>query len=201
MDIRPIRSLTGEVYHHEVFLDDVRVPADLMLGPEGEGFQALLNGLDADRFWGRFYKAPALQRVLRQLVEHANTTRAGGGPLARDPGVRRRLAAMAAELAALRLLFYRAGCLIRDGVPLTYETAMAKVYADETGQKLARLGMDLLGLWGPLRDGSPGAKLGGRISHAYLTSLGHTIAGGTAEVLRTTIAVRGLGLPAEPRAR
>jgi len=108
---------------------------------------------------------------------------------------------MAAELAALRLVFYRAGCLIRDGAPLTYETAMAKVYADETGQKLARLGMDLLGPWGPLREGSPGAKLGGGISHAYLTSLGHTIAGGTAEVLRTTIAVRGLGLPAEPRAR
>jgi len=201
MDIRPIRSLTGEVYHHEVFLDDVRVSADLMLGPEGNGFQALLNGLDADRFWGRFYKAPALQRVLQQLVEYANTTRVGGVPLARDPGVRRRLAAMAAELAALRLVFYRAGCLIRDGAPLTYETAMAKVYADETGQKLARLGMDLLGPWGPLREGSPGAKLGGRISHAYLTSLGHTIAGGTAEVLRTTIAVRGLGLPAEPRAR
>src|SRR5438034_955210 len=124
MDIRPIRSLTGEIYHHEVFLDEVRVPADLMLGPPGQGFIALLNGLDSDRFWGRFYKAPALQRVLRQLVEHANTTRAGDGPLARDPGVRRRLAAMAAELAALRLLFYRAGCLIRDGVPLTYETAM-----------------------------------------------------------------------------
>src|SRR6266516_1014419 len=41
MDIRPIRSLTGGVYHYEVFLDDVRVPADLRLGPEGEGFQAL----------------------------------------------------------------------------------------------------------------------------------------------------------------
>src|SRR5262249_40000655 len=67
MDIRPIRSMTGEVYHHEVFMDDVRVPADLMLGAPGEGFQALLNGLDADRFWGRFYKAPALARVLRQL--------------------------------------------------------------------------------------------------------------------------------------
>src|SRR5439155_59740 len=56
MDIRPIRSLTGGVYHYEVFLDDVRVPAELRLGPEGEGFQALLNGLDSDRFWGRFYK-------------------------------------------------------------------------------------------------------------------------------------------------
>jgi 3-oxocholest-4-en-26-oyl-CoA dehydrogenase alpha subunit len=200
MDIRPIRSLTGEVYHHEVFLDDVRAPADLMLGPEGDGFQALLNGLDADRFWGRFYKAPALERVLRQLVDYANTAVVAGAPLARDAVVRRRLAAMATEIAALRLIFYRTGCLLRDGVPLTYETAMAKVYADETGQKLARLGMDLLGVWGPLREGSRWARLGGQISHLYLTTLGHTIAGGTAEVLRTSVAVRGLGLAAEPRA-
>jgi hypothetical protein len=199
MDIRPIRSMTGEVYHHEVFLDDVRVSADLMLGPPGEGFQALLNGLDADRFWGRFYKSPSLTRVLRQLVDYANTTEVGGAPLAHDPYVRRRLAALAADIAALRLIFYRAGCLIRDGAPLTYETAMAKVYADETGQKLARLGMDLLGVWGPLRQGSRWAKLNGQISHLYQTTLGHTIAGGTAEVLRTTVAVRGLGLTAEPK--
>src|SRR5437667_4550561 len=194
MDIRPIRSLTGGVYHYEVFLDDVRVPAELRLGPEGEGFQALLNGLDSDRFWGRFYKAPALERVLRRLVDHANTTGAG-----RDAVLRRQLAAMATEIAALRLLFLRAACLLRDGAPITYETAVAKVYADETGQKLARLGMDLLGSWAPLRAGSREARLDGEISHAYLTSLGHTIAGGTAEVLRTTVAVRGLGLPAEPR--
>src|SRR2546421_1761998 len=196
MEIRRITSLTGEIYHYEVFLDEVRVPEALRLGAEGEGFVALLNGLDSDRFWGRFYKAPALERVLRRLVEHANTTRVDGVPLARDPGVRRRLAAMATELAALRVLFYRAACLLRDGAPVTYETAVAKVLADETGQKLARLGMDLLGLWGPLRAGSREAKLDGEISHAYLTSLGHTIAGGTAEVLRTTVATRGLGLPA-----
>jgi alkylation response protein AidB-like acyl-CoA dehydrogenase len=199
MDVRPIRSLTGEIYHYEVFLDDVRVPADLMLGAEGEGFQALLNGLDSDRFWGRYYKAPALDRVLRQLVEYANTTMAGGAPLARDPVVRRRLAGMAADIAALRTLFYRAACLLRDGATITYETAVAKVMADELGQKLAQLGMDLLGPWGPLREGSRHARLGGQISHDYLTSLGHTIAGGTAEVLRTTIAVRGLGLPADKR--
>ena len=195
MDIRPITSLTGGVYHYEVFLDEVRVPEGVRLGPEGEGFVALLNGLDSDRFWGRFYKAPALERVLRRLVDYANTTRVDGVPLARDPSVRRRLAAMASELAAMRWLFYRAGCMIRDGVPITYETAVAKNLADETGQKLARLGMDLLGPWGPLRAGSPEAKLDGEISHAYLTSLGHTIAGGTAEILRTTIATRGLGLP------
>jgi alkylation response protein AidB-like acyl-CoA dehydrogenase len=195
MDIRPIRSLTGEVYHYEVFLDDVRVPADLMLGPEGEGFVALLNGLDSDRFWGRFYKAPALERVLRQLVDHANTTSVDGRPLAANPVVRRQLAHMATEIAALRLMFYRAACLLRDGESLTYETAVAKVMADETGQRFAQLGMDLLGLRGRLREGSPGAPLGGKMSDLYLTSLGHTIAGGTAEILRTTVATRGLGLP------
>jgi alkylation response protein AidB-like acyl-CoA dehydrogenase len=199
MDIRPIRSLTGEVYHYEVFLDEVRVPADLMLGPEGEGFQALLNGLDSDRFWGRYYKAPALERVLGQLVDYANTTTVNGAPLARDPVARRRLASLATEIAALRALFYRAACRLRDGAPITYETAVAKVMADELGQKLARLGMDLLGPWGPLRAGSRRARLDGRIAHEYLTSLGHTIAGGTAEILRTTIAVRGLGLPADKR--
>jgi alkylation response protein AidB-like acyl-CoA dehydrogenase len=106
---------------------------------------------------------------------------------------------MATEIAALRMLFYRAACLLRDRAPVTYETAVAKVMADELGQKLARLGMDLLGPWGPLREGSPHARLGGQVSHDYLTSLGHTIAGGTAEVLRTTIATRGLGLPADKR--
>src|SRR5947207_6498267 len=195
MDIRPIKSLTGEIYHYEVFLDDVRVPEALRLGLEGEGFVALLNGLDSDRFWGRFYKAPALQRVLKRLVDHANTTMVDGVPLARDPFVRPRLAGFPTHIAALRWLFYRAACMLRDGAAITYETAVAKVLADETGQKLARVGMDLLGPWAPLRAGSPEAKLDGEIAHAYLTSLGHTIAGGTAEILRTTVATRGLGLP------
>src|SRR5437762_4680146 len=133
MDVRPIRSLTGDVYHYEVFLDDVRVPGDFRLGPEGEGFVALLNGLDSDRLWGRFYKAPAMERVLHQLVEYANTTTVRGAPLARDPLVRRRLAGAAVDVAALRTLLYRLACLLRDGPPITYETALAKVLADETG--------------------------------------------------------------------
>src|SRR5207244_9228497 len=107
-----------------------------------------------------------LRRVLGQLVQYANTTTRGGAPLARDPLVRRRLAAMATELAALRLLFYRAACLMRDGWEITYETAVAKIYADETGQKLARLGMDLLGPWGPRRRASRQARLGRELSHA-----------------------------------
>lgn len=199
MDVRPIRSLTGEVYHYEVFLDGVRVPHEHLLGREGEGFTQLLRGLDTDRFWGRFYKAPFLRRVLGLLVEHANTTERDGAPLARDPSVRRRLAAAAIEIAALRALFLRAGWLIRTGRPATAESAVAKVMADELGQRVMALGMDLLGQRGPLRRDSPGAKLAGLVEHQYLASMGHTIAGGTSEILRGTIATRGLGLPAEPR--
>ena len=130
---------------------------------------------------GRTWPNPAVGAVIVKdgVIVGRGWTQPGGRPHA--------------EIEALRLLFYRAGCFIRDGTPLSYETAMAKVYADETGQKLARLGMDLLGVWGPLRAGSRWAKLGGQISHLYQTTLGHTIAGGTAEVLRNTVAVRGLG--------
>ncbi|MGH7333572.1 MAG: acyl-CoA dehydrogenase family protein [Candidatus Rokuibacteriota bacterium] len=195
LDIRPIRSLTGEVYHYEVFLDEVRVPTEFRLGREGEGFVQLLKGLDTDRFWGRFYKAPALTRLLRALVEYANTTRRRGTLLARDPGLRRALAALATEIEALRLLFYRIGWMIQEGQAVRYESAMAKVMADELGQKVAAFALDLLGPHGALRAESRQAPLGGEVQHAYLTSLGHTIAGGTSEILRSTVATRGLGLP------
>lgn len=197
LDIRPIRSLTGEVYHYEVFLDEVRVPADRMLGREGEGFQALLAGLDTDRFWGRFYKAPALTRLLKMLVEYANATPRHGAPLSRDAGVRRGLASLASEIAALRLLFYRVGAMIETRETVRHESALAKVMADELGQKVAAFAMDLLGPYALLTESARWAPLRGAVQHAYLTSLGHTIAGGTSEVLRTTVATRGLGLPSE----
>jgi pimeloyl-CoA dehydrogenase len=61
--------------------------------------------------------------------------------------------------------------------------------------------MELLGLYGPLKPDSRWAKLHGKMQHVYQTSLGHTIAGGTSEVLRTTVATRGLGLPREAKGR
>lgn len=197
MDIRPIRNMTGKVYHYEVFLDGVRVPADHLLGRENEGFAQLLKGLDTDRFWGRFYKPPWMRRILAELVEYANATAVRGAPLGRDPVIRRRLAEIATDIAALRLYFYRIGWMIERGVPVTAESPLAKVMVDETGQKLMALGMEMLGVYGPLGEGSRWAKLGGRIQHHYQTSLGQTIAGGTSEILRTTVATRGLGLPAD----
>lgn len=199
MEIRPIVSLTGGVYHYEVFLDEVRVPGDFLLGTEHQGFRELLQSLDTDRFWGRFYKAPALRRVLDQLVRHANATSRGGAPLSRDAYVRRTLAELATDIEALRLYFYRIGWMLAEQVPTRYETALGKVFADETGQRVGAFGLELLGPHAALAPDSPWAPLGGAIQHFYLTTMGHTIAGGTSEVLRTTVATRGLELPRDGR--
>src|SRR5882672_7153229 len=164
MDVRPIKSLTGRVYHYEIFMDGVRVPRDWVLGKPGEGFAQLLKGLDTDRFWGRFYKAPFLRRILGLLVEYVN------GAMPGDAVARGRLA--------------------------TGEVSAAKVMADELGQRVLSMGMELLGPFAVLRAGSRWARLRGEIEHQYQTSWGHTLAGGTSEIQRTTIAVRALGWPA-----
>jgi len=195
MDVRPIRSLTGQVYHYEIFMDGVRVPREYIMGQPGEGFSQLLRGLDTDRFWGRFYKAPFLRRILGLLVEHVRAERPG------DSLARHRLAQAAAEIAALRALFHRAAWLIARGEVATGPVSAAKVMADELGQRVLSLGMELLGPYAALRAGSPEARLRGEIEHQYQTAWGHALAGGTSEIQRTTIAVRALGLPAEPRGR
>ena len=111
--------------------------------------------------------------------------------------MRRGLAALAAEIEALRLFFHRVGWMIQQGETLRHESALAKVMADELGQKVAAFATDLLGPFAPLTEPSRWAPLRGLVQHAYLTSLGHTIAGGTSEILKTTAATRGLGLPSE----
>src|SRR5437773_2128223 len=90
----------------------------------------------------------------------------------RAPAARR--AGVAAEVEALRLLFYRVGSLMQAGEMIGHESAMAKVMADELGQKLALFANDLLGPFASLSGSSPWTPLDGAVPHAYLTSLGHT---------------------------
>ena len=135
-------------------------PPTCCSGAEGEGFVALLNGLDTDRFWGRFYKAPALKRVLGGLVRvrerHARATARRSRAIA---VVRRRLAAFAAELAALRLLFYRVGCMLERRRAVTYEAARREgAGATRRARSSRAFGLDLLG---PLRARSAPLAVGG----------------------------------------
>lgn len=195
VDVRPILNLAGDHYHNEVFYDSVRVSKDSILGQKNQGFYQLLKGLEADRFWGRFVKPAYCRRTLEELVEYARTTRRGGRPLSQNETLRQKMAQTAADIEVCRTLFYRTGWMMEEGLDLTYEASLGKVFADEMGQRLYQLGMEVLGLYGPLREDSKWARLRGEIQHLYQVSLGQTIAGGTSEIIRNTVARIGLGLP------
>lgn len=193
LTLRPIVSMTGEVYHYEAILDDVRIPAWQIMGPENEGFRELLRGLDRDRFWGRFHKPPGMLRKLALLEDYARITRRNGRPIIEEPGIGRRLAELRAETEATRLLFYRFGWQLDHGIPTPYESALYKTLADELGQRVANFAVDVLESDVLIHRGE--GHLTTEMRQLYLTSVGQTIAGGTSEVLRTTVATRGLGLP------
>ena len=72
---------------------------------------------------------------------------------------------------------------------------MGKAFGTELQQDVARVGMQVLGLYGQLEPGSKYAALQGRIERSYMISVSATIAAGTSEIQRNIIATRGLGLP------
>jgi len=192
LTLRPILAMTGEVYHYEAFLDDVRVPEWSVLGSEGEGFRELLRGLDRDRFWGRFTKPANLLTKLDQLDAHARSHRRDGRTIIEDSGIARRLVELRAEAAATRLLFHKLGWQLSNDLPVPYESALYKTMADELGQRVANLAADVLEQDTLIR--REPHRFETEMHHLYLSSPGQTIAGGTSEVLRTTVATRGLGL-------
>jgi len=192
LTLRPILAMTGEVYHYEAFLDDVRVPAWNVLGSEGEGFRELLRGLDRDRFWGRFTKPANLLTKLDSIEQYARSNRSDGRPIIEDSGLARRLVELRAEAAATRLLFHKLGWQLSNDQPVPYESALYKTMADELGQRVANLAADVLEQNTLIR--REPHEFETEMHHLYLSSPGQTIAGGTSEVLRSTVATRGLGL-------
>lgn len=192
--VRPLISMTGLHHINDVFFDDVRVSKDSLLGEKNRGWYMAVTTLDFERF-SISATAGYARRSLDELVEYAKGARKNGEVLAKDPSVRQRLAEMAVETEILRLLNYRVLWMHTQKVIPNYEASMAKLYSSELTQRLADTGMQIVGLYGQLASGSKWVPLGGEISGAYLNSVSATIQGGTTEIQRSIIAMRGLGLP------
>ena len=100
------------------------------------------------------------------------------------------------EASVAKLLSYRVVTMQARGEIPNYEASMTKLYASELGQRIAALGMHMLGLGGQLLERrGPHARMGGRMGTGYVAAVSSTIAGGTSEIQRNIIAGRGLGLP------
>jgi len=190
--VRPMVTLAGW-QTNEVYYDDVKVPKNNLVGEKNKGFYYLMAALDYERM----FPSGGYRRLFEEVVEYSRKTTVGNRPLSKDPLVRQKLAQMAMELEASRLLYYRLAHILDKGEIPNYQSSMQKIFATETAQHITNGCMEILGLFGQLTSGSEWAPLAGRVEHQHRWSIVETIYGGTNEVQRNIIALRGLGLPAK----
>ena len=193
--VNPILDMAGAESFNEIFLEDVRVAARQLLGQENRGLPLVFECLEGDRFWGRCVRHAGSRKDLEELIEYLNEASYDGRSLKDNQVVRDELAEIAVELEVSRMLNYKASWLLNKGESISWESSVVKTFADELGQRIANVGLRILGPQVQLRDNSKWAGLRKRFTFLYNFNRGLSLAGGTSEIQRNTIAGRGLGLP------
>ena len=191
--IIPMHNLAGVHSFNQVFFDNVRIPKENLVGVENRGWYQVAVALDFERS-GVALPAHA-RRNLEELTQYVKEARHRGLTGRELAIVRRKLADMAVEIEVGRMLAYRIVSLQSRGVIPNYEASASKLYGTEMMKRFLSAGVSILGLYGQLKRDSRWAPVHGKWERGYLASLGGTVGGGTSEIQRNVIAIRGLGLP------
>ena len=186
---------------NEIFLDNIRVPKLYRIGEENRGWYYNATLMDFERSGIEMvvrneYFIEALTGLFQEMAEKE-------GPSDRIALLRDRLIQLKIESDISRLLSYRIAWMQSRGEIPNYQTSMAKMFKTELAQRVAKLGMEVLGHYGRLRPGSKWSglpdgrwtKLQREFADMYMGAPSATIAQGTSEIHRNIIATRGLGLP------
>ena len=190
--VQPLWTWSG-IRTNAVFLEDVRVPKDHLVGERGMGFYYAMMALDFERIM--IGSVGLLLRLLGELKDFVRRTKREGAPLGSVPWVRRALADLEMRVEVGRQIGLLNAWLTDQGVVPTKEGSIAKVYVSELNAHLASVGMEIIGLAGQLAPDDPAAPLHGRLQWLYTTAPLQRFGGGTNEIRRCIIAQRGLGLP------
>jgi alkylation response protein AidB-like acyl-CoA dehydrogenase len=169
----------------EVIFENCRVPADQLLGEEGQGFINTLQVLDAGRIGIAALSVGLAQGAFEAARTYAKERRQFGQPIADFQAIQWKLADNATRIEAARLLTYRAAHLRDNGVRTTRESSMAKLYASEIAVKAADDGVQIHGGYGFVKD-YPAEKY---FRDVKLLTIGE----GTSEIQRLVIARQLLG--------
>lgn len=186
LDIRPLRELTGDAMFNEVFLDDVFVPDECVVGEVDRGWEIARLTLANERVSmssGATFGVGV--EALLHMADH------GDEPL--TAGMTIRLGALLAEAQAIRLMGHRSTLRSLAGADPGTGTSVQKLLGAEHEQRAQELGLAMLGAEGATTEGD--AK---RWTYGFLVTRCLTIAGGTSEIQRNVIAERLLGLPRDP---
>ena len=193
VSIRPLPMMGWSADTGEVFFDDVRVPAFNLIGEKDRGWYYLAEAMDIQRV--RVGEVGMQRRIIEELVKFVKETEIDGEPLSNDPFIRDMLAERAIEVEVARLFNYRSVWAVTKGPVPPHYTSMGTMYLRETSQRLAQTATEIMGLYSPLKIGSKWAYLAGSAESWYRAAPAYTLAGGTSEIQRNIIAIRGLGLP------
>jgi alkylation response protein AidB-like acyl-CoA dehydrogenase len=189
--IRPLRQITGSTEFSEVFLEDVAVPAENVVGRVDQGWEIALTTLAHERGTGFAFKEQVLQRIaLDDLIALARER-----GRARDRRLRQRVAARWIEVEIMRLLNCRTLTRLEHGLEPGAESSVVKLFWAGLTQALHEIAVELEGPYAQLVAGSPHALDDGRWQQGLLWARVASIAGGTSEVQANIIAQRILGLP------
>ena len=176
-----------------LFFDNVRVPRDHLIGQRGMGFYYAAMALNFERI--AIGSVGMVRRYFQELVRVVRELRVDGEPLAQRSWVRERLARLALDIEAARMIGLEAAWLLEQGGVPAAQSSMAKVFVSELAQRVADAGSEILGLDGQLHPEEPHAILHGRMQWLYRTAPLLAFGGGTNEVQRNIIAMLGYGLP------
>jgi alkylation response protein AidB-like acyl-CoA dehydrogenase len=197
--VRPMRTLTGESEFSEMFLDEVHIPVENVVGAENDGWRVAMVTFGFERGTAFVSELLGSMRLLTDLVEIARKTPGGRGATAwDDAGIRRELAVIAAELDAQWALTKRnVSRAARHGTPGVGGSVFKLAY-HETRERMGDVALRVLGRARLALD-DPTGRSARHLDHVHqrLYALSLSIAAGTAQIQRNIVGERLLGLPRE----
>ena len=170
---------------NEVYLSDVVVPREKLVGPQDQGWSVMLSNIELEKVIITGGYLGAAQATLDEMLAFAKTRHAFGRPVGTFQALAHAMADLQVEIDSARLLAYRAAWLLAQGRPCGREGAMAKLKGSETYVAAARLGMQVCA--------GHGFSTESVMSFRYRESIVATISGGTSQIQRNGIA-RSMGL-------
>ena len=136
----------------QILFDNCRVPASAMLGTEGEGYKIALSNLEAGRIGIAAQSVGMARAALEAALRYAKERETFGKPIIQHQAVNFRLADMATQVDAARLMVWRAARLKDAGQPCLTEASMAKMFASEVAEKVASDAIQIHGGYGYVSD-------------------------------------------------
>lgn len=195
VEIRPIKQITGEGEFNEIYFDEVKVPLNMLVGREDEGWMIALTTLMFERVMGDLSMANTFKIMFDNLLSMAKGMKEEGRPVLQNPYFRQKMAKAYSDLMVLKYTGLRNFSKVFGGSVPGPEGSIGKLLWSTLQVNMSELAMEIQGPYNQLMPGSPAAVDDGLFQYSYLYSKGMVIAAGTTEVMKNIIGERVLGLP------